>query len=111
MAMTIAIANPYSPFLLRDTFNRHDKNAFEKFMAGRTSAEKALKIASREVEKAINLNVSKSKEMRQKYEKGLKDQAEIERLRTEGKMVPLHLVTNPFYRRYYVDQGWSLPEG
>ncbi len=110
MAMTIAIPGPFSPFLLRDTFNRHDKNAFEKFMAGRTSAEEALKIASREIEKAINMNVSKSKEMRQKYEKGLKDQAEIERLKETGEMVPLHLITNPFYRRYYVDQGWSLPE-
>jgi multiple sugar transport system substrate-binding protein len=110
MGMTIAIASPYSPFVLRDTFNRHDKNAFEKFMANRTSAEEALKIASLEIEKAITLNVSKSKEMSQKYEKCLKDQEEIDRLRAAGKIVPLHLITNPFYRRYYVDQGWSLPE-
>ena len=39
------------------------------------------------------------------------NQEEIDRLRRDGKLVPLDLITNPFYRRYYVDQGWSLPEG
>ncbi len=111
IATTIAIANPYSPFVLRDTFKRHDKNAFEKFMAGRASAEEALEMASQEIESVIQLNVSKSKGMRQKYEKSLKDQIEIERLRAKGELVPLHLITNPFYRKYYVEQGWSLPEG
>jgi hypothetical protein len=46
-----------------------------------------------------------------KYEKGLRDQVEIDRLRSEGELVPLELISNPFYRQYYVKQGWSLPEG
>ncbi|MBL4574770.1 MAG: hypothetical protein JKY51_01550, partial [Opitutaceae bacterium] len=34
--------------------------------------------------------------LKQKFAKGLKDQAEIERLRASGEMVPLELITNPF---------------
>ncbi|MBL4575636.1 MAG: hypothetical protein JKY51_06010 [Opitutaceae bacterium] len=55
--------------------------------------------------------VNEVPELAKKYEQGLKDQAEIDRLRANDELVPLHLISNPFYRRYYVEKGWSLPEG
>ena len=59
------------------------------------------------INREIELNVSKNPELAAKHAKLLVDQAEIDRLRAAGEPVPLELITNPFYRRYYVDQGWA----
>jgi multiple sugar transport system substrate-binding protein len=111
--MTTSLGIPFAsrPFALTQVFIRHDKNAFDKFMAGRMTLESALKEASEAIENHITYNVSQSKELKEKYDRLVKDQIEIERLRTAGEKVPLKLITNPFYRRYYVEKGWSLPEG
>ena len=107
----IAILRSESPFILLDTISRLEKNAFEKFVAGRASAEKVLRDCAERIEKEMKRNVEKSSTLSLQYEKGLRDQEEIERLRSEGELVPLELIANPFYRRYYVEMGWSLPEG
>ncbi len=73
--------------------------------------KEALQDCAARIEKEMERNIGKSSELTILYEKRLRDQEEIERLRKEGKMVPLRLISNPFYRRYYVEMGWSLPEG
>lgn len=111
MATAIGIPFSSSPFALTQVFIRHDKNAFDKFMAGRVTLNEALKEASDAIDVHIQYNVSQSKELKEKYDRLSRDQEEIERLYARGELVPLHLITNPFYRRYYVEKGWSLPEG
>jgi multiple sugar transport system substrate-binding protein len=110
MAEEIAIVRSESPFILLKTINWLEKNAFEKFVADRATAEEALLDCSERIEKEIERNIGKSSELSLQYEKGLRDQEEIDRLRREGKLVPLHLISNPFYRRYYVEMGWSVAE-
>jgi len=111
IAEEIAIVRSRSPFIVSDTVNRLEKNSFEKFVAGRASAKEALRDCGERIEKEMVRNAGKSAKLSLQYKKSLRDQEEIERLRREGELVPLGLITNPFYRRYYVEMGWSLPEG
>ncbi len=111
MGMEIAIAYSNSPFILRATVLRIEKNGFDKLIAGRLSPEDALKSVADEIRQTIVRNANGSAEKLKRYQDGLRDQKEIERLRSEDKLVPLELIQNPFYRKYYVLKGWSLPEG
>jgi multiple sugar transport system substrate-binding protein len=111
IAEEIAIVRSESPYILSDTVERLEKNSFQKFVAGRISAKEVLRDCAERIEKEIVRNAGKSEKLSLQYEKGLRNQEEIERLRKEGELVPLNLITNPFYRRYYVEMGWSLPEG
>ncbi len=110
MSDELAIAFSYGPFTLFTPVIRHEKNAFDKLISNRSSVKEALEILVESINADMIRKVNESPELVKRYENALKDQAEIEHLRAAGEMVPLHLITNPFYRRYYVDQGWSLPE-
>ncbi len=103
----IGIAFSFSPFISRSEDARKEKDAFDKFVANRLSAEEALAVAAKMVNASIERKAYESEEGRLYYEKLLRDQEMIENLRKEGKPVPLELITNPFYRRYYVEMGWA----
>jgi multiple sugar transport system substrate-binding protein len=111
VANEIAIPFSYSRYIQKTVFARHEKNAMDNLLADQISVEDALNELVVSIETDMVRFADESKSLKPKYEKQLQDQKEIERLRREGELVPLHLITNPFYRRYYVDQGWSLPEG
>jgi multiple sugar transport system substrate-binding protein len=104
------ISYSFSPFVLKSEDLRIEKNAFDKFIANRFSAEEALTAAAEMIGSSMIRKARESAESWANYEKLLQDQKTIESLRKEGKLVPLELITNPFYRRYYVEMGWSLPE-
>ena len=105
------IAYSFSPFVLRAEDTRLEKNAFDKFIVNRASAEEALAMASKMVNESMVRRADQSEKSQMHYEQLLKDQEKIEDLRKAGELVPLELITNPFYRRYYVEKGWSLVEG
>ncbi len=107
----IALPLPSSPFITMLSVTRLEKNAFDKFMSDRSDAREAIQFAAEMIDTEMKRAAKESPRLAKKYEQGLKNQAEIDRLRKEGKLVPLHLISNPFYRRYYVEKGWSLPEG
>jgi multiple sugar transport system substrate-binding protein len=111
MVDEIGIPFAYSPFIQMSALSRHEKNAKDSLLADRISVDDALNELVVSIEKDMIRYTNESERLKAKYDKGLEDQKEIKRLREEGKLVPLDLITNPFYRRYYVDQGWSLPEG
>ncbi len=111
MTMDLGIAETYCPFVLLKPVSRYDLDATNKILADRASISEALELAAEFIEKDIQRKIQENEKLRLLYEKSIKDQAEIERLRNVGKLVPLELISNPFYRRYYVEMGWSLPEG
>jgi multiple sugar transport system substrate-binding protein len=111
MATEIAIPVSSSLYVLDSFSRRQEDSSFDKAIAGRASVNEALNLAARMVNDDIVRKVRESSKLRLAYEQGLEDQKEIERLRREGELVPLGLITNPFYRRYYVEKSWSLPEG
>ncbi len=107
----VGISYAFSPFVMRTEDERLQKNAFDKFIANRSSAEEALSIAAKMINTSMERKARESVEGWAQYQKLLRNQKKIEQLRSEGKLVPLSLITNPFYRRYYIEKGWSLPEG
>jgi ABC-type glycerol-3-phosphate transport system substrate-binding protein len=109
VAEEIAISYSYCPFIPLRVVERYEQIALDKFLMDRLSAKETLKEAAERIENDILGYVSQSERLGKKFRKLLKDQEEIDRLRAAGKMVPLELITNPFYRRYYVEKGWSLP--
>jgi ABC-type glycerol-3-phosphate transport system substrate-binding protein len=107
----IAMPLPSSPFVTLLSVTRIELNAYNKFMSDLSDEREAIQFAAEMINTSMKRTAAESPRLAAKYEKGLRDQAEIDRLRSEEQLVPLHLITNPFYRRYYVEQGWSLPEG
>jgi ABC-type glycerol-3-phosphate transport system substrate-binding protein len=110
MAKEIAIPYSFSPFMLAKTLARLEQSAFDKFIADRVSIEEALSALDKGVETEIERRAHESAENLERYQKLLKTQAKIDQLRSRGEPVPMELISNPFYRRYYVEKGWSVPE-
>jgi multiple sugar transport system substrate-binding protein len=106
--MDMAIPMGASPFVLPSSANRIEAEFRLGVMADIYSPDEGVALAERFINREIELNVSKDPALAAKHKKLLADQAEIERLRAAGEPVPLELITNPFYRRYYVAQGWAV---
>jgi multiple sugar transport system substrate-binding protein len=111
MVNEIAISFSDSPYVQKSTYGRYINNAMHNMLADRVSIGDALDKLVISLENDMVRFVNESEELNAKYEKQVEDQKEIDRLRQVGEIIPLHLIVNPFYRRYYVDQGWSLPDG
>lgn len=105
--MQMAIPMCASPFVLPSAANRIEAEFRLGVLADIYTPEEGVALAEKFINREIELNVSKDPALAAKHEKLLADQAEIERLRAAGEPVPLALITNPFYRRYYVAQGWA----
>ena len=106
-ARTIAIVQSFSPFVLPVTVERYDQIAQDEVMNDRATAAQAAQRAAERVNDEIQMTLRESAKMRRKYEEYNSLQARIERSRADGEPVPLEWLKNPFYRRYYVLQGWA----
>lgn len=105
--MTIAIPPSVSPFVLPSTVNRIESGFRLGVMAGVYTPEEGAALAEEFVNREIELNVRKNPRLKQLYDQLQQDQENIDQLKAKGEMVPLELITNPFYRRYYVARGWA----
>ena len=105
--MEMAIPMGASPFVLPSSANRIESEFRLGVLADVYTPEEGVALTERFINREIELNVSKDPALATRYQKLLADQAEIERLRAAGELVPLELITNPFHRRYYVAQGWA----
>lgn len=105
---TIAIPRAYSPFVLPWTVSRIMRTDAEAgFMAGIYTARQAASLAADRINRHIIHNIRHSQRLRRLYDKLRRRQKIIDCLRKEKRKVPLRLITNPFYRRYYVAKGWA----
>lgn len=105
--MEHAITPTASPFILLSAFNRIEAEYRLAALAGIYTPEEAMARAEKFANRDIERNVEADPNLKARYEQQLKNQTTIERLRAEGKPVPTHLITNPFYQRYYQERGWS----
>ncbi|MBN2713844.1 MAG: carbohydrate ABC transporter substrate-binding protein [Planctomycetes bacterium] len=103
----IAIVNSASPFILQDVANRIISNYEKSYMSKICSAEEAAARTQKEVNNEIQLNLKDYPKMRPLYEERVALQKKIDEYRKAGKKVPLEWISNPFFRRYYVDMGWA----
>ncbi len=105
---TIGIPEVQSPFVLAATVSRIVRMQAEAgFMAGIYTARQAARLAAKRINRHIARNIRQSQRLRRLYEKLLGRQKLIDRLRKAGRKIPLRLIGNPFYRRYYVARGWA----
>jgi multiple sugar transport system substrate-binding protein len=108
--MSIGITMSASPYVLPGTVNRIEGRYRQGMLAGVYTPEEAAELAEQFINREIAANVAADPALRAKYEQQLRDQEIIDRLRASGEPVPLELITNPFYRRYYVERGWAAEE-
>lgn len=106
--MPIAIPPSVSPFILPSRFNRIEQEVRLAALAGIYSPAEGMALGEEQVNREIDLNVSSNPKLQEKYDRLCRQQEVIDRLRAAGEPVPLHLITNPFYRRYYLAQGWAV---
>ena len=105
--MEYAITPTASPFILLSAFNRIEAEYRLASLAGIYTPEEGMARAEEFVNRDIERNVEADPNLKARYDKLIKDQETIERLRAGGELVPAHLITNPFYQRYYRERGWS----
>jgi multiple sugar transport system substrate-binding protein len=109
--MSIGISISASPFILPGTVSRIESRYRQGMLAGVYTPEEAAELAELFINRQIDTNVAADPALKKRYESLLRDQETIDRLRARGEPVPLELITNPFYRRYYVERGWAVEEG
>jgi len=107
IAETIAIGNSYSPFVLRQVYSREMDDATQEFLAGRISADRAVKQIATRLNQEIARTLKENPELQPLYDKLIKDQQTIDALRARGEKVPLSLIRDPFHRAYYQFKGWA----
>ena len=105
-ANTIAIGGVYSPFVPAASASREILAAVGKYNANLCTAEEASQLACNRVNEEIARTLHDTPSLQVLYEDRCAVQEQIAQLREAGDPVPLEWISNTFYRRYYVDQGW-----
>jgi multiple sugar transport system substrate-binding protein len=103
----IGIGEESSPYVLTLSVYLAELDAREAFMGGLCTAQQAGERVAQHVNAELARNLEDNPELREEYAKDVALQARIDKLRTEGKKVPLAWISNPFYRKYYQAMGWA----
>lgn len=103
----IGVPYSYSPFVPFSISHQIDDDCYQKFMAGQCSGPEAGKMAARLIDQEIQRTLHERPELVVHYQELVQRQHEIAALRRAGKPVPLEWILNPFYRKYYLAQGWA----
>jgi hypothetical protein len=105
-ALTISIARSVSPFVYDETVRRLEKLMFEGFINDFYTAEETSRLLEDRLNESIQLNLKSHSELRAEYDRRMALQKKIDERRVRDLPVPLSWIDNPFYRRYYEEQGW-----
>lgn len=108
-ARAMGLAQPMSPFVPVTYIMREITIARDHVMTNNRvkSPEQAVADCVRAINDEIARDVAADPEKQERYDRLIETQAKIDAYRAEGKKVPLEWITNPFYRWYYVQQGWA----
>ncbi len=106
-ARDIAIADDRSPFVLDADAWRIINEWRDRMMNNRATAAEAARGTARQINDYIARTVAADPAARAEYQKRLATQKQIESLRAAGKPVPLSMIQNPFYRKWYVFKKWA----
>ncbi|MEM7807608.1 MAG: hypothetical protein AAF561_05810, partial [Planctomycetota bacterium] len=109
-AQTIAVPESLSPFILFADIEREEGSYRSRYMSqpqisGFEDPRVAMDRAAEAIRAQIKENLAQNPELQAEYDLRLKDQAEIDRLKAEGKPIPARLIRNPFYLYYYEREG------
>lgn len=113
VAENLSIGTSFSLFIHGREVNRLANGAESRFTASATPRMTAEQIAidlAREINDSIQRTLNDQPRLRDLHAQLMERQRQIDALRAAGEKVPLEWIANPFYRRYYVEMGWSDPE-
>jgi multiple sugar transport system substrate-binding protein len=104
----IAIPGSSSPFVLNAVAQLLVDEQTEGYMSDKIkSAEVAASRMAENVNKEIARTLEEEPAKAALYQKLCQTQKQIDEYRAAGKKVPVEWITNPFYRVYYLAQGWA----
>lgn len=106
-ARSIAVNVSVSPFILPYIVVRLSREAWQSLISGSMSPEEAAKDLTARINRQMDRNISEDPNLKKEFDRLKQQQREIERLRMEGKPVPLDWIENPFYKKYYLFRGWA----
>jgi multiple sugar transport system substrate-binding protein len=125
---TIAIGNCFSPFVAPRSVSNLIQEHLDKFTNRRVSAEQAAKDTARTINDEIQRTLKENPKLREPYRLSVERQKQIDKmmepwrqidrlksqskpipvtLKARARKIPLELIKNPFYRRYYLHKGWA----
>lgn len=110
MMYEIAIPDDLCPFVVPDLVLREIKAVEDAHKNNLMTAQDAAQRAANRINAEIQRTLAEDPSKLPKYERFCEQQEAIDQLRASGQKVPAHLITNPFYVKYYRDMGW-LSEG
>ncbi|MCP4644836.1 MAG: carbohydrate ABC transporter substrate-binding protein [bacterium] len=108
---SIAIGGAYSPFVLDSIAIRHRDEAFDAHMNDLMTAAEAGDQVTARINAEIRRTLQETPVLKPLFEERTALQDKIDARRAEGRPVPVDWIKNPFYRRYYAEQGWIAEEG
>lgn len=104
-ANTIGVTLPMSPYIQPTQLRRRLDLYQQQAMLSQATPEYAAAATARDINSIISNEVDRKPELRALYERGVKNQLEIERRLAAGEKIPAELITNPFYIAYYRRNG------
>ncbi|MEM7682084.1 MAG: extracellular solute-binding protein [Planctomycetota bacterium] len=100
-ALSLAVANEYSPFVLPTVVVREVEFVRDEFLIGRlTSAQAAARTAA-VIDQEIRREIARKPGLRPEYDRRLSLQERIDARKAKGERIPENWVLNPFLRAYY----------
>ncbi|MEM1107823.1 MAG: ABC transporter substrate-binding protein [Planctomycetota bacterium] len=109
-ARRVGIAGLSSPFVPTSYIVREVSIARDHVMTNNPvkTPERAVADCVLAINQEIARDVAADPNKQALYDELTETQARIDAYRAEGRPVPLEWITNPFYRWYYVQQGWAV---
>jgi multiple sugar transport system substrate-binding protein len=106
VAQELAIGGVYSPFILDTTAQREIKFQQDDFLIGNKTAQEAARLTAQNINARMADEVRRKPELQDEYERRCAIQKQVDEYLAAGKKLPRAWVVNPFYLRYYQEQGW-----
>ncbi len=109
-ANNIAIGNAYSPYILATVVAKEMRWYLDQFDEDMIDAEYAARETARSINERIGDELKRNPKLQVKYDKAMALQKQIDAKLEAGEKIPASWVSNPFYRRYYEEQGMLVTE-
>ena len=105
----IAVPSSVSPFILPSRVSRYVNATRDDHMNDLADIDTAMDEAAMLIRNEIQRTLEEAPQLQAEYDRRVALQKKIDDLRSRGEKIPLEWISNPFYRKYYVDMGWATP--
>ncbi len=104
-AVDISIVMSKSPYISNTLAYNYFNDGYSSMMSKVSTAEESVRIIQERTDVEIARTVKENPKLKEAYEKDLETQAKIDEKLKKGEKIPLSWIKNPFYRKYYKENG------